>query len=183
MFEKGEFIIYGSRGVCEITDVSTLRMGSAGSRCTASRAVSKDRDRLYYVLRPVTDRDGKIFTPVDNDKIRMRRILTRKEAEELIREIPQIGNLWVPDEKQREQNYKQAVGSCDCRELVKVIKTLWIRNQERLSQGKKITVMDKKYFRMAEDTLYAELSLSLDIPKEQVRDYIAQQVETNQAQN
>lgn len=164
MYQKGEFIIYGSKGVCEITDISTINISGI------------KKDRLYYILCPMNDRDGKVFTPVDSEKTVMRRILTSEEAKELIADIPDIENLWVSDERQREQNYRQAIGSCDCRELIKVIKTLWIRNQQRLSQGKKVTAMDKKYFKIAEDNLYAELALSLQIPQDQVRDYITEKV-------
>ena len=139
MFQKGEFIIYGNKGVCEVTDISKIAISGAS------------RDRLYYVLQPAQDKEGRIFTPVDGQKTEMRRILNRKEAAELIDSIPSIGNLWVADERQRELNYKQAVNSCDCREWIKIIKTLWLRNQQRLSQGKKITAMDRKYFKMAEE--------------------------------
>ena len=165
MFEKGEFIVYGGRGVCEIMDVSTMDISGVS------------RDRLYYFLRPVNDRDGRIFTPVDNGKRVMRRILTRREADELIGSIPSIGTLWISDERQREQNYKQAIRSCECREWVRIIKTLWLRSQERLAQGKKVTAMDKKYLKQAEEHLYAELSASLDIPQERMRDYIAGRME------
>ena len=164
MFQKGEFIIYGNKGVCEVTDISKIAISGAS------------KDRLYYVLRPAQDKEGRIFTPVDGQKTEMRRILNRKEAAELIDSIPSIGNLWVADERQRELNYKQAVNSCDCREWIKIIKTLWLRNQQRLSQGKKITAMDRKYFKMAEDNLYGELSASLEIPKEKMEEYITEKV-------
>lgn len=165
MFEKGELIIYGSKGVCEVTDISTINISG----------VSKDK--LYYILRPVNDRDGRVFTPVDSEKTIMRRILGRGEALALIGSIPDIGHLWVADERQREQNYKQALNSCDCREWIKIIKTLWMRNKERLSQGKKITAMDKKYFKLAEDNLYAELSASLGLPQEKMQEFITEKVE------
>lgn len=61
-------------------------------------------------------------------------------------------------------------------EWIKIIKTLWLRNQQRLSQGKKITAMDRKYFKMAEDNLYGELSVSLEIPKEKMEEYITEKV-------
>ena len=170
MYQKGEFIIYGSKGVCEITDISTINLGSSKGM------IKSDKNRLYYILCPMNDREGKVFIPVDSEKTIMRRILSAEEAKELIEGISEIENLWVTDERQREQNYRQAIGSCDCRELVKVIKTLWERNQQRLAQGKKITAMDKKYFKIAEDNLYSELSLSLRIPQEQVRDYITEKV-------
>ena len=148
----------------QVTDISKIAISGAS------------RDRLYYVLQPAQDKEGRIFTPVDGQKTEMRRILNRKEAAELIDSIPSIGNLWVADERQRELNYKQAVNSCDCREWIKIIKTLWFRNQQRLSQGKKITAMDRKYFKMAEDNLYGELSVSLEIPKEKMEEYITEKV-------
>lgn len=165
MFGRGELIIYGSKGVCEVTDISTINISGAS------------KDKLYYILRPVNDKDGRVFTPVDSEKTVMRRILGREEALALIRGIPEIGHLWVADERQREQNYRQALSSCDCREWIKIIKTLWMRNQERLSQGKKITAMDKKYFKLAEDYLYAELSASLGVPQEKMQAFITEKVE------
>ena len=88
MFQKGEFIIYASRGVCEIIDISTINISGM------------NREKLYYFLRPVNDRDAKIFIPVESDKNRMRSILTEEEAQALIDSIPQIGCLWIADEKQ-----------------------------------------------------------------------------------
>ena len=51
MFQKGEFIIYGNKGVCEVTDISKIAISGAS------------RDRLYYVLQPAQDKEGRIFTP------------------------------------------------------------------------------------------------------------------------
>ncbi|HJC56949.1 MAG TPA: CarD family transcriptional regulator [Candidatus Eisenbergiella intestinipullorum] len=168
MFQKGEFVIYGSKGVCEITDISTIDISGM------------NREKLYYFLRPVNDQDGKIFIPVDSDKIRMRRILTREEAQELVDSIPQIGYLWIADEKQREACYRQAVNDCDCREWIRILKTLWKRNRERSARGKKETAMDRKYFRIAQDNLYTELAVSLKIGPEEVKEYIAGRVESRE---
>ncbi len=52
-----------------------------------------------------------------------------------------------------------------------------MRNQERLSQGKKTTAMDKKYFKLAEDYLYAELSASLGVQQEKMQAFITEKVE------
>ena len=55
MFEKGEYVVYGSKGVCEITDISTINISGM------------NREKLYYFLRPVNDRGAKIFIPVVSD--------------------------------------------------------------------------------------------------------------------
>lgn len=134
------------------------------------------RDRLYYVLAPVSQKGGKIFTPVDNEKTPMRRVLTREEATGLIDRIPEIEELWISSEKLRENKYKECMRSGDCREWIRIIKTLYLRNQERSAQGKKVTATDEKYLHMAEECLYSELEIPLEIPKNQVEQYIVERL-------
>lgn len=164
MFEKGEYIIYGVSGVCQVEDVTTMEMEGV------------PRDRLYYVLAPVSQKGGKIFTPVDNEKTPMRRVLTREEATSLIDRIPEIEELWISSEKLRENKYKECMRSGDCREWIRIIKTLYLRNQERSAQGKKVTATDEKYLHMAEECLYSELEIPLEIPKNQVEQYIVERL-------
>lgn len=164
MFEKGEYIIYGVSGVCQVEDVTTMEMEGV------------PRDRLYYVLAPVSQKGGKIFTPVDNEKTPMRRVLTREEATGLIDRIPEIEELWITSEKLRENKYKECMRSGDCREWIRIIKTLYLRNQERSAQGKKVTATDEKYLHMAEECLYSELEIPLEIPKNQVEQYIVERL-------
>lgn len=164
MFEKGEYIVYGSSGVCQVEDITTMDIKGV------------PRDRLFYVLNPSNQKGGKIFTPVDNQKTYMRPVLTREEASELIREIPGIGELWISNEKQRESQYKECMKSCDCKEWIKIIKTLYLRKRARNAQGKKITSTDEKYLRMAEEYLYSELEIPLGIPRAKMEEYIGEQV-------
>lgn len=170
MFEKGEYVVYGSAGVCEVMEITPLDM----------KGVTKNR--LYYILSPHHQKDSKIFTPVDNNKTVMRAILTSEEAEELINGIPAIEELWVKDDKAREGRYRETMQSCDCKDWIKVIKTLYLRKQERIAQGKKTTAMDDKYLKMAEDNLYSELSVSLNIPKEEMENYISERMAELEAQ-
>lgn len=160
MFQVKDVVIYGHHGVCEITEIGTLKMPMA------------DREKLYYTLRPVYHRDSAVYAPVENRRIIMRPIISKEEAERLIRHIPEIETVWIVNEKAREVQYKEALQSCDCVELVKIIKTLYYRKQQRLESGKKVTVVDEKYFRQAEDKLYEELAYVLNMGKNQVSEYI-----------
>ena len=45
--------------------------------------------------------------------------------------------------------------------LVKIIKTMLLRQQKRTNQGKKSTIMDDRYFKLAEDFLYSELAFAI----------------------
>lgn len=164
MFERGEYIIYGTAGVCRVEDITTMNMGGASA------------ERLYYVLSPSSQKGGRIYTPVDSGKTLMRRIMTGQEARDLIEQIPQIRELGVANEKEREEQYKKCMRSCDCREWIRIIKTLYMRKVERSAQGKKITSIDEKYLRMAEDYLYSEMEIPLGIPKQDMAAYITQQL-------
>lgn len=165
MFEKGEFIVYGNAGVCEVKDITTLDMKGA------------PKNKLYYILSPRQRKDSKIFTPVDGNKTVMRAVLTKEEADVLIENIRDIEELWVGNDKLREEKYKETMRSCECRDWIKIIKTLYLRKQERMAQGKKTTAMDEKYLRMAEENLYSELSLALGIPKEQMEEHITNRMD------
>ena len=169
MFEKNDYIIYGASGVCRVEDITTMSMDG----------ISKDK--LFYVLAPSSQKGGKIFTPVDSQKTLMRRILNRDEAEQLIDEIPDIEELWITNDKLREEKYKECMRSCDCRQWIKIIKTLYMRKLERSALGKKITSTDEKYLRMAEDYLYSELEIPLEVPRESMEEYITGRIEQVQA--
>ncbi len=164
MFEKGEYIVYGASGVCLVEDITTMDM------------VGVPRDRLYYVLAPMSQKGGRIFTPVDNQKTLMRRVMTREEATRLIDEMPKIEGLWITNEKAREERYRECLKTCDSRDWIRIIKTLYLRRLERTAQGKKITSTDEKYLRMAEDYLYSELQIPLGIPKEEMEKYITEKL-------
>lgn len=164
MFDIGQQIVYGTTGVCIVNKIGPLDLSSGMG------------DRIYYTLLPFYSKESTIYTPVDNEKIVMRPILTKEEAESLIQEIPEIDELWITDEKQREQNYKDALAKADCRELIRVIKTIYPRKQERLAAGKKVTASDERYFNMAEDFLYKELAISLEMELDEVADYVVSHV-------
>ena len=99
-----------------------------------------------------------------------------EEADQLIEDMPKIEQLWVPDDRQREARYKEAMNTCDYRAWVSIVKTLYIRKQERTAQGKKITALDERYMRTAENELYSELSLTLGIPKDEMEQYIRERL-------
>ena len=66
--------------------------------------------------------------------------------------------------------------SNNCSEWLKLIKTIYERKQMRMQTGRKETAVDSKYFKIAEDILYGELSVALDIERNQVSQYIAERL-------
>ena len=101
MFEIGEFIVYGINGICRVESIGPS-------------PYDKTDPRTFYLLIPVNNPMGSsIYTPVDNDRVPMRRLMTREEIEELIALMPEIETLEVPIEKQRREIYRTTIGALD----------------------------------------------------------------------
>ena len=161
MFQKNDMVIYGNQSVCEVVNIGTLSMSMI------------DKKKEYYTLRPIYQRDSVVYVPVDSEKPVMRRVITKEEAQELVKNIPNIKAAWIEKEVEREQEYKKAISSCDPEQLIMIIKTLYSRKKARIEDGKKVTVIDERYFKMAEKQLHEELAFALEIPKEEIADYIS----------
>ena len=130
MFKVGDYVVYGNTGVCKIEDIGPLSIGSS--------------DKEYYTLVPVYGRNSKLYTAVDSDKVVIRPIMTKQESDALINEMEEIDALRIGDEKRREEIYKETMRTCDCKEWVRIIKTLYSRKMDRLSRGKKVTSSDER---------------------------------------
>ena len=78
-------------------------------------------NKLYYILKPINEDKSKVFTPVDNKKVTIRRIISKEDCENLLNDIPNIKELAVENEKLREKAYKECIRSCQCRQLISLI--------------------------------------------------------------
>lgn len=164
MFEKGEYVVCGSKGVCLVEDITTLDISGV------------DKEREYYILKPVYVAGSTVYLPVDATKESIRRILSKEEANELIHVIPEIPLITITNDKLLEQEYRGCIRSNNCKEWIKIIKTIYLRKQKRIEAGRKVTAVDTKYFRLAEDNLYGELAVSLGMPREEVESYITGEI-------
>ena len=165
MFEKGEYIIYGRNGICKIEDITHLNIAGV------------DRKKLYYVLSPVNSKGSRIYFPIDKENVHARNLISAEEANRLLDEIRDIEEIWIGNEKMREETYKEALSSCDYRKWVAIIKTLYLRKQDRLSQGKKMAATDERYLKMAEDALYSELAFVMGKEKSGMEALITEHIE------
>ena len=160
VFKIGDYVICGNKGVCVVENITTLDISGV------------DKEREYYILKPFYMGGSTVYIPVDSSKESMRKILDREEAKQLIKAIPDIPHLVITNDKLTEQMYRECIKTNDCAELVKIIKTIYQRKQKRLQAGRKVTAVDAKYSHMAEDNLYGELAIALDVSKQEVESYV-----------
>lgn len=164
MFKIGDYVAHYKEGVCEITAIGKLNMSCS------------DKKKNYYTLKPLYDMGGTLYTPVANDRNQIREVIAEEEARTLIKDMPNIEELWVADEKRREAFYKEALRKNECREWIAIIKTSYLRKKKRLSSGKKVINVDDKYLNIAERFLYGEFAVALHMTKDEVKDYIRKSV-------
>lgn len=146
MYQIGELVQYGTSGVCKVEEIV--------------QGVSwMQKDTECYLLVPVNRKEEKIYTPVDNDKVKMRRILSKEEVMELLDKLSEIEGPAIFNEKQCETVYREELYSTDCYRWLGLLKTLCTRRAARLAIGKKITATDERYLKSVEERIREELSL------------------------
>jgi CarD family transcriptional regulator len=136
-----------------------------------------DKEKEYYILKPLYQAGSTVYVPVGAPRESMRAVLNREEARKLIEAIPDIPVLEIQNDKLSEEAYKKCMKTNECEEWVKVLKTIYLRKQKRLQAGRKVTAVDARYSHRAEESLYGELAVALDIARETVESYIAGEID------
>ena len=91
-----------------------------------------------------------------------------------------LEDVVIDNDKLREAHYKEAIRSNDCRELVKILKTLYMRKMARFAAGKKTTASEERYFKQAEDNLCNELAFATGKDRANVKEIIAEKANMNE---
>lgn len=160
MFEIGEYIVYGINGICRVADIGPS-------------PYDKTDARTFYLLIPVNNpMSSSIYTPVNNERVPMRRLMTREQIEELIAAMPAIDTLTVPVEKQRREIYRTTIGALDPKGYVKVIKTVNRRRAELSAARKHFPMTDLEYGRLAKHLLCSECAHVMGVSEEDADAYI-----------
>jgi len=171
MFKIGEAVIYGSHGVCQIEGIETVQMENL-------------KQKKYYVLNSLHSNGLILRIPTDNEKLtsRMKEILSVDEIRELVSTMSDQEELsWIDSDAERERSYFELVKNGTRKELVSLIKTLHLKEEERMSIGRKLRASDDKIFRQAKEKLHSELAYVLNISIEEVVPLVMQNIEMIQS--
>ena len=166
MFSLGDKIIYGSDGVFIVSEFT-------------SSPIDKNDTRQFYVLRPVHGPAGNIImTPVDNERAKMRPVMSREDAMAFIDSLHTIEVLTVEREKNRREIYRKTLEIASIESLVSIIKTVQVRRLELAKVKKRPSESDNDYEKKAKHCLYGELSIALEIPMADVERFIECRLES-----
>jgi CarD family transcriptional regulator len=168
MYNIGNYIMYGKKGVCIVKDVGYPELPDI------------DSTRLYYTLSPVYAIET-IYIPVDTS-VFMRLAMTHDEAISFIQQIPAIENSMEVrfdlHDKELSEFYKSLIETHDCNDLIRLIIMVYLKTQKAIQNKKKIGHVEQGFMRDAEDILYGELAIALDISKKSVPEFIGNRYET-----
>ena len=162
MFAAGDLVVYGGEGVCRVESI-----GPSGMSYDSG-------ERMYYHLTPLY-RSGTVLTPVDT-AVLMRPVMTRDAALALIQSLPSLPlcKPETPGLRAAKDHYHHLVQRCECSEMAALIHTICRRRAWAVRHGKKVSQMDERYLKRAEEQLYGEMAAALDMAREEIVPFIRQ---------
>ncbi len=162
MYKINDYVIY-KRDVCKIKDIKN----------------NKINGQDYYILMPIDDESLIIDVPIDNRMGYLKNIMSKEEAENLINNIDDIELIENQNDRYIEKTYKDLLYNGTHEDLIKIIKTTYLRNIDRIKNNKKISDKDNEYFNKAEKYLYNELSIVYNMNYDETKNYIIHRMEKN----
>lgn len=164
MYQVGEYLVHPGQGVCKV-----------------GKIVSEPQQT--YLLEPVGSRHHmRISFPVASEG-RLRPVLSKTEAEQLIDDYPTI----EPDDYTErsvaleEEHFKNEIRRGSCRDSVRVAKTFRARIAEVRARNKRPPVAYERILKQACERSLQELAVALDTTPEDVRGLFEQQLEEGAA--
>jgi len=155
-------------------------VSSANEICKIEEKVKQDwfgEMKCYFLLLPMAESGTKLYIPIETAEQRIRKAMNYEEAKDFIDRLKSVSKLKIENDKLREKEYKDAIYSGKPARIASAIKTIYLHMQKRISQGKKSTAIDEKYFKTAIHMLHSELAYALGCDEDDVEGIIIKSLE------
>ena len=152
MFEVDDLVMYENGGVCRVIAIGTPDFLKG--------------DAKYYTLQPVFDNAGTIYVKVENDKHVLRALRSKADIEACVDSAAEIEPMYDPNDKLRDQKFKDAIRSCDYTVWVSVLKGILREQVRREKIGKHLNMRDERCLNRVVTLLSTEYSVACDVPRE-----------------
>lgn len=160
MFEKGDVVTYAAAGVCKVEGTMDKNV--------------KGFSKQYLVLKPVYEPNCAIYVPTNNEMLmsRVRGVMSEEDIYSLIEALPDIKKEWIDDDIKRTSFFRQTLKSGDRKEIMKMLRVLYLHRQEQLDNGRKFHSADEHFLKEAEHILFDEFAVVLGIEPDEVTGFI-----------
>ena len=164
MYSIGNIVMYGSFGICKVTAIEKRDLTG--------------EEQEYYILKHINSEKNIFYVPTNNDTAlsKMHPICSKAEVDELISHMNSEGLIWIDNDIRRKEEYSRIIKDADKHEIIRLIKTLYLRRKELAESGKKLRSTDENYLSLAENMLFEEFAYALDIDKSEVVEYIEKHI-------
>ncbi len=167
MFKVNDIVVYGAQGVCEIIGIEGQKIGG--------------ENKKFFVLKPKNDNGATFYVPTWNEKAwsKMRKVMTKKDIDDLIDSMPNKKPTWIANESDRKERYKRILASGDQAAIISMVQALFFHKKEREAEGKRLHMSDEHFMKDAEQILYNEWQDVLNLDKAGLMAYIFARIENN----
>lgn len=164
MYEVNDVVMYGAVGICKVTAIEKRDFTG--------------EELEYYILKHKNDEKNVFYVPVNNEAAtgKMHRIWSKAEIDELISHMNSEGSIWIENDVKRKEEYSRIIKDADKHEVVRLIKTLYLRRKELAEGGKRLHSADVNFLSIAENMLFEEFAYALNIDRSEVVDYIERHI-------
>lgn len=152
MYAVGEYLVHPGQGVCVVEALT-------------------DANGMSYQLVPVGRRNPmRISFPVSEEE-RLRPVLSREEAEQLIASYDEIeiDTQVMGSPALEEERYRDEMRRGNCEDAVRIVKTIRARIAEAQANKRKPPVAFERVLKQATQRSFTELSVALDCTTEDVQ--------------
>lgn len=163
MYSIGDYIVHPGQGVCRV------------------EAVLEEPLAAYQLLPIGMRHPTHIRFPVSNAH-KLRPVLSRDEAEELLDEYPsmQVDSYTDRSNALEEEHFKQEIRQGTCRDSMRIVKTFRLRIAETKARNKKPPVAYERILKQASQRSLEELSVALEMSVDDVKALFEQRFDESQ---
>lgn len=152
MYKINDYVIY-KREVCVVKDLKKIN------------------NQDYYTLENKEDTSLKISIPVSQETQLLRHLATFDEISNTLDHINDIPTLNI-NERNLEEQYKLLLQGTTIENLIKIIKTAYIRNEIRKNNHKHLSDTDTSYQELAEQFLFNEIAYAMNISYDAAKELV-----------
>lgn len=160
-FRIGEYVVYGTSGVCKIENITLTSLSSAIP------------PRQYYILTQVKSAST-IYVPCEgpSEKRRMRYLLSKDGIDRLLSSVKDKTMEWNSDRKARNTLFHDILSAGVSEEYLLMIRCIYAQKEYLESNKKKLSNTDSDILFTAQTLLEDEFSFVLGISCQEVGKYI-----------
>ena len=159
-YKVGEFVMCGMSGSCEVQEIGPLSFGGP--------------DKIYYSLKPVYDSRDTIYVSVDRESDIARKVVSKKEAEEMIKVVISSKRKGTVPEKEACDAILRSADNIKISNMIRQLRHLRAENRKN---HKGLNIAEEKILKCAERIFFSEIATALNISMEDAIDRISAELD------